>query len=109
MDLKAPPLAVMIAPLVMLRMDQATSAEVRARPSWKRTLGRRWKTQVSGSGRSQEGGEPGLEVEVRVFADEGVVDEGADALRLGVGALADVEVVGGGLDEEGERVVLRGR
>jgi hypothetical protein len=33
--LKAPPLAVRMAPLVMLRMDHATSAEVRGWPSWK--------------------------------------------------------------------------
>ena len=38
---------------------------------------------------------------MRVFADEGVVDEGADALGLGVGALAEVKVVGGGFYEEG--------
>ncbi len=50
------------------------------------------------------GGEPGLEVEVRVFADERIVDEIADALGLSVGALAEVEVVGGGLDEESEGV-----
>jgi hypothetical protein len=35
MALNAPPFAVMIAPLVMLRMDHATSAEVSAWPSWK--------------------------------------------------------------------------
>ena len=51
-------------------------------------------------------GEPGLEVEMFVLADEGVVDGCADALGLGVGALAEVEVVGGAFDDEaGEGVV----
>jgi hypothetical protein len=45
------------------------------------------------------GGEPGLEVEVVVAVDERVVEEGADALGLGVGALAEVEVVGAAFDE----------
>ncbi len=50
------------------------------------------------------GGEPGLEVEVLVLVDESVVDERADALGLGVGALAQVEVVGRAFDEEADGV-----
>jgi hypothetical protein len=57
-----------------------------------------------GVGALPGGGEPGLEVEVVVFADEGVVDELAYTLGLGVGALAEVEVVGGGFYEEGQGI-----
>ena len=39
------------------------------------------------------GSQPGLQVEVFVLSDQGVVDQCADAFGLRVGALAHVEVV----------------
>jgi hypothetical protein len=51
-----------------------------------------------------------LEVKVVILSDKRIVDEFAYAFGLSVGALAEIEVVGGGFDEEGKSIRrLRGR
>ena len=104
MRAKFPDLLVMREPSVRERRVKATSSASRGGRCGSGRPGRRWKSQVWGSGRCQEVGEPGLEVEVVVLDDEGVEDEGAYSLGLGVGALAEVEVVGGGFEEDGDFV-----
>src|SRR6202789_931637 len=52
-------------------------------------------------------GEPRLEAEARVLADKGIIDKFANALRLRVGALANVEVVRRALNKEGKSMRLR--
>jgi hypothetical protein len=57
------------------------------------------KDESEGVGLLPTGGEPRAEVVACVFFDESVEDDSAYTLGLGVGALAEVEVVGAALDD----------
>ena len=85
MEEKLPDLAVMMVPSVRLLMVQATSSASRGAAVVEVDAVAEMEDPGGGVGPVPAGGEPGLELEALVLADEGVEDEGADALGLGVG------------------------